>query len=223
MSILYKLRYGYRFAWPVLLLIILMTGCVGIKSDNRDTPATRQGLLLTDPGGEYLQTALAGFAAGNYLEARKDFLQAKNNTDNPKISSQAEFGIILTRMLSAENLTEFSIHQRNFEQFLDRDDEKYLPDRKMTAPFVSAMADNLLMKKRIESLQADYRKALDQLHQAEDDKEALKTRYNISMRKLSELEEKNQSLKNQIKELEELFELIDQQKRLLEQNESRQR
>ncbi len=223
MSILLNLRDGYRFALPALLIIILMNGCVGIKSENTDTTVTRQGLLLTDSGDEYLQSALAAFAAGNYLEARSDFLQAKKSTNNPKISSQAEFGIILTRMLSAENLTEFNVHQRNVEQFLNRSDEKYLLDLKMTAPFVSAAAENILMKQKIESLRAEHKNTLDQLHKLKEDREALKAHYGASMRRLSELEDKNQSLKNQINELEELYELIDQQKRLLEPNDSRQR
>ena len=213
MGILLDLKDGYRLVFPVLLCILLY-GCLELKpqtADNKVFP----GILEVAEVDEYMRSALVSYSLGNYPEARKDFFQARQITEDRDIIRQAELGIILSRLLSAESMAEFIRYHRDLDQIIDQHTEKLFLDFRITIPFVSKKADYIELKNMLKALDARHRETLDSLRRTKDEKDVLKAENTAHAQKLHAMEEENFSLKNQIQELEELFDLIEQQKRPL--------
>ena len=147
-----------------------------------------------EPHMKPLQAAMDDFEKGAYPEAKTQFRQIADNTQNPKLKEQAQLGAVLSDMLSADALADIQDPENELEKMMQQTSSVMSMDIRLLRPFIQNLRENTVLKEENRCL-----------HNEKD----------ADMNRIQALKKENKNLKGQIKELEDLFELIEQQKRRL--------
>ncbi len=187
-SYLWKLAIGMLG----LFLLLACSGCSGLGIEV--LPRSKIEVLSQEHNRKSLQAAMDCFEQGEYSEAKTQFRQVADQAQNQKIKEQAQLGAVLSDILSAGTLADIQGPEAEFEEMMQQSSWAMCMDMQLIHPFIQIIRENKVFKEENRTLRAENKEAMDTI-------QALK--------------QENECLVEKIQELENLFDLIEQQKRSL--------
>jgi len=172
-----------------LCLVLTFSACSRIDVDLRSG-----GILESQrhkQERESLQAAMDSYTKGAYPEAKAQFRQLVDTTSTPEIKEQAHLGAILSTILSADTLEDIQGPEKELEEFREQSSSLKGMDIVLIRPFVQKLRENIVLKEENQVIHKKYKAAKNKIHN---------------------LKQKQKDLTGQIQELEELFNLIEEQK-----------
>lgn len=183
--------FPYQLACVLVLLALALTfsACSRIHVDLK--PGSILESQRHKQAKESLQGAMDSFAKGTYPEAKAQFNQLVDKTSYPKIKEQAQLGAVLSEILSADTLGDIQGPENELEELISQSSPDMGMDMRFVRPFVQILRENIVIK---------------------EENQTMHKKLEAAQSKIQGLEQRKKNLTGQIQELEELFNLIEEQK-----------
>ena len=175
-----------------LFLLLICSGCSGLGIEIM--PRSKIEVQGQEHHRKSLQAAMDVFEQGQYPEAKTQFKQIATKAQTRKIKEQAQLGAVLSDILSAGTLNAIQGPENEFTEMMQEASWTMSMDMHLIRPFIQIWRENKVYKEENNTLRTEKKEAMDTIQ---------------------DLQQENQKLQNKILELEDLFELIDEQKRRL--------
>ena len=179
-----------------LFLVITTWGCTPKLSPclpDETMPQDPFHETVWSPEDPRLVHALSVYQQGNFPEARLAFLRVALETDTMNDRELAMLGAILSGLLSARDVDEVQIHLDEFERLASGlGTGEVLLDPDLLRPLLQTVLEVQEGRQKVQKL---------------------RTESETKSRRISSLQDETAKLKQQVEELEALFQLLEQQKR----------
>jgi hypothetical protein len=199
---------GMKRLAPLLCLLLAVavgSGCATLQPTT--PPEQTEAVQVQDDSSqladrEGLRFALAAYTNGRYAEAGRRFNLVAQATQDPSTRTRALLSAALADLLAAQDEQQMHTAAMQWERLsTDSKDSRLCLDHVLFDPFPTILLQNRKQEEQIQSLVTQLNTSIDQFRAAEG--------------KLAALRQQVADQETKIRGLEELFNLLEQQKRQL--------